>query len=453
MLLPGTKRIRDPIHNLIVFNNDDDTDALAWKLINTPEFQRLRRIKQLGFSEHVFPGATHSRLAHCIGVYRNARKLVGVIDELHPEAKDAEQAEIALIAALLHDIGHGSFRHAFEEAQKSRLGKDKTRRHELWTADIITRPEGEIFSLLGEAKAKAVADLLRLEVPQSVYHAIVSSSFDADRLDYLERDRFMTGTRAGAIDFEWLVNNLVLEPVPIGADDDEAGPGNLSFAFTHKATRAAEAFLLARYQLYEQVYLHRTTRGLEVLFSAALKIAASHIASGDAKIVGLGPSSPLIKFFAEGGETVENYLELDDTTMWSALNEMRHSEDAVLARLSKRLHSRDLYRCIDLTAELADKDDDEIREVERLIIRAAGDRLGVDVLKDQAPLSLYGIVGADDEKAHKKLRIRTGDGRVREIPHVSKLVDWTKANKKLTRFYASSPEVLAELRAAGGLHD
>ena len=80
MLLPGTKRIRDPIHNLIVFNNDDDTDALAWKLINTPEFQRLRRIKQLGFSEHVFPGATHSRLAHCIGVYRNARKLVGVID-------------------------------------------------------------------------------------------------------------------------------------------------------------------------------------------------------------------------------------------------------------------------------------------------------------------------------------------------------------------------------------
>lgn len=451
MLLPGTKRIRDPIHNLIVFKNDDDTDRLAWELIRCAEFQRLRRIKQLGFSEHVFPGATHSRLAHCIGVYRNARRLVAVIDDLNPGARDAEQAEVALIAALLHDIGHGPFSHAFEEAQKARLGKDKAKRHELWTAEIILREDGEVFRLLGEERAKAVAALLRLEVPQSVYHAIVSSSFDADRLDYLERDRFMTGTKAGAIDFEWLTNNLVLEPVPLGADDDEVGPGNLSFAFNHKAVRAAEAFLLARYQLYEQVYLHRTTRGLEALFSATLRRAADHIARGDFQAAGLGPNSPLTRFFADGGDTVPNYLDLDDTVMWAALNEMRFSNDQVLAELAGRLHCRKLYRCLDLTAELADRDDDEIREVERSIQRAAGERLGVEVLKDQAPLSLYGIVGADDEKSHKKLRILTGDGRVREIAHVSKLVDWTKANKKLTRFYASSPEVLAELRAAGGL--
>ena len=451
MLLSGNKRIRDPIHNLIVFDNDDETDDLAWKLIGTPEFQRLRRIKQLGFSEHVFPGATHSRFAHCIGVYRNARKLVSVIEKLAPESKDDGQAQIALLAALLHDIGHGPFSHGFEEAQKARLGKKNTKRHEIWTADIITRPGGEIVELLGEDRAKAIAELLKLEVPQNIYHAIVSSSFDADRLDYLERDRFMTGTRAGAIDFEWLLNNLILEPVPLGPDDDEAGAGNVSFAFAEKATRAAEAFLLARYQLYEQVYLHRTTRGLEVLFSAALKCAAGLIAEGNSKAVGIGPNSPLTRFFTPDGETVSNYLDLDDTVMWAAINEMRYSEHPVLACLATRLHRRDHYRCLDLSTLLADRDEDEGHDVELKIMRAAGARLGVDVLKDQAPLSLYGLVGADDEKAHKKLRIRTGDGRVREINNASKLVDWTKANRKLTRFYASSPEVLEELRIAGGL--
>lgn len=451
MVLPSTKRIRDPIHNLIVFNDDNETDALAWKLIGTAEFQRLRRIKQLGFSEHVFPGATHSRFAHCIGVYRNARKLVDVINRLAPDSRDEHQSQVALLAALLHDIGHGPFSHAFEEAQKARLGKKNTKRHELWTAEIITRPDGEISALLGEARAREVAELLKLEVPQSMYHAIVSSSFDADRLDYLERDRFMTGTRAGAIDFDWLLNNLLLEPVPLGADDDEAGVGNLSFAFAEKATRAAEAFLLARYQLYEQVYLHRTTRGLEVLFSAALRRAADLIAEGRAAAVGIGPNSPLARFFVAEGETVPNYLDLDDTVMWAAVNEMRHSEDPVLACLAARLHRRDHYRCLDLSTVLADRDEDEVHAVELQIMRAAGDRLGVDVLKDQAPLSLYGLVGADDEKAHKKLRIRTGDGRVREINNVSKLVDWTKANRKLTRFYASSSEVLDELRVAGDL--
>jgi HD superfamily phosphohydrolase len=114
---PKTQRIRDPIHDLVVFDEKDDIDQLAWRLINTPEFQRLRRIRQLGVSEFVFPGATHTRFAHSIGVYHNARRLVRLIDEhlldspksdANPEESPSEdRATVIRLAALLHDIGHG----------------------------------------------------------------------------------------------------------------------------------------------------------------------------------------------------------------------------------------------------------------------------------------------------------------------------------------------------------
>ena len=114
-----TQRIRDPVHGLVVFGggNDphqNDTDRIAWRLLNTREFQRLRRIRQLGFSDLVYPGATHSRLAHAIGVYHTARQLIEVIQRRQDQPHDKERARVVLLAALLHDIGHGPFSHVFE---------------------------------------------------------------------------------------------------------------------------------------------------------------------------------------------------------------------------------------------------------------------------------------------------------------------------------------------------
>src|SRR5580704_1648440 len=174
-----TQRIRDPVHGLIAFRESDPLDQLAWALLNTPEFQRLRRIKQLGFCEFVFPGATHTRLAHCIGVFEMARKLVGIIGRELGETNN-ERAEIAAIAALLHDVGHGPFSHAFEQAQRTR---GRRKRHEDWTAQIIRDPNGQIHPLLEQYRpgfSDAIADLLIAETPADIYDAIVSSSFDAD---------------------------------------------------------------------------------------------------------------------------------------------------------------------------------------------------------------------------------------------------------------------------------
>jgi uncharacterized protein len=221
---PRIQRVRDPVHGLIVFRADVPVHQLAWRLLDTPEFQRLRRIKQLGVSEFVFPNATHSRFAHSIGVFHVARTLVEIIKREIAgigQEFDPERAEVAVIAALLHDLGHGPFSHTFEGVQRSRdLGK----RHEQWTADIIRNPEGKIRALLdayrpGGGFCDSVAALVEAEDPVDIYYAVVSSSFDADRLDYLRRDRLMTGTGAGAIDFDWLMEHVRVREIAIEAAD------------------------------------------------------------------------------------------------------------------------------------------------------------------------------------------------------------------------------------------
>jgi len=220
-----TQRVRDPVHGLIVFRAGDQLAQLAWRLIGTPEFQRLRRIKQLGVSEFVFPGATHSRFAHSLGVFHVARTLVEIIKRELGEQFDPERAEVAVIAALLHDLGHGPFSHAFEAVQKAR---SIAKKHEKWSAEIIRNPQGQIRPLLDAYRpdsrfTEAVAELLEAEDPVDIYHAVVSSSFDADRLDYLRRDRLMTGTGAGAIDFDWLMEQLRVADVEIEAADANSG--------------------------------------------------------------------------------------------------------------------------------------------------------------------------------------------------------------------------------------
>jgi HD superfamily phosphohydrolase len=126
-MLDTAQRLRDPIHGLIHFGANA-FDQLIWSLIQTPEFQRLRRIRQLGFSELVFPGATHTRFAHSLGVFHTARRLTELLRERLGSNDDAEQARLVCCAALLHDIGHGPFSHAFESALKT-AGLHKKHEH------------------------------------------------------------------------------------------------------------------------------------------------------------------------------------------------------------------------------------------------------------------------------------------------------------------------------------
>lgn len=214
------QRLRDPIHNLIEFRADEFEDAM-WRVIESRPFQRLRRVKQLGFSEMVYSGATHTRFAHSIGVFHTARQLMAVIKDKQQDYRQSK-AERALAAARVHDVGHGPFSHAFEDFGKTH--KLKLASHEAVSDRLIRDSEiADVLKSLGSGFHDDVANIISADGPQSIYDAVVSSQFDADRLDYMRRDRFMAGSSHGVIDYDWLVSNLQIGKVEVGVDDSKTG--------------------------------------------------------------------------------------------------------------------------------------------------------------------------------------------------------------------------------------
>jgi HD superfamily phosphohydrolase len=254
------KIIRDPVHDIIPFQ-DTACDRLLLRLIETAEFQRLRRIKQLGMSELVFPGANHNRFAHSLGVMNTARRFLSTLEResgIVPE----EQRIAVLTASLLHDVGHGPFSHTFEKV----TGES----HEARTIEIIQDPDTEVHKCLSDFDAKLPQTLAAffdedLEgrqrdalIPPHLTQ-VVSSQLDADRFDYLLRESYATGTQYGRFDANWLLQHLHL-------DGDKK-----RFYLSHKGIIAAEAYVFARHHMYKTVYFHKTTRAAEVMLRLLFK--------------------------------------------------------------------------------------------------------------------------------------------------------------------------------------
>jgi hypothetical protein len=338
------QRVRDPLHDLIDFPADQFHDVL-WRVAQTRPFQRLRRVKQLGFSDFVYPGATHSRFAHSLGVFHIARRLMRIIESHMGTARYLpRQADAAIAAALVHDLGHGPFSHAFEDV--GRRLKLRMANHE-HVSDALIR-NGEVADALnrfGSGFANDVAAIVK-GGGRDLYSAVVSSQFDADRLDYMRRDRLMTGTQHGAIDFEWLIANIEIGEVPYGVD--EKGLGTIeTFVLGPKAVYAAEAYVLGLFQLYPTVYFHKATRGAEKLFSELLLRIFNLIANGGRTKTGLPKGHPLVEFI-RNPEDVERVLALDDTVIWGALSLFADASDAVVSDFAKRLRDRKLYKSLNV---------------------------------------------------------------------------------------------------------
>jgi len=205
------QRVRDPLHDLIKFSANEFENGM-WRVIQTPEFQRLRRVKQLGFSELVYPGATHTRFAHSIGVFHTARQLMSIIEDQQGAANlQARRRDTALAAALVHDIGHGPFSHSFETVA-ARL-KLPSATHEVVSASLIRDSEisAQLDKAMGNGFSLEVSSLIAADGPTDIYSSVVSSQFDADRLDYMRRDKLMTGTQHSEIDYTCFLKICDLE--------------------------------------------------------------------------------------------------------------------------------------------------------------------------------------------------------------------------------------------------
>jgi HD superfamily phosphohydrolase len=355
--MPSAKvqRIRDPVHNLIEFGATKKRQQLElalWDVIQTRPFQRLRRIKQLGFSELVFSGATHTRFSHSIGVFHTARLLLGAIERsmdmsgiLHGD----NQAGFALAAALVHDVGHGMFSHAFEAVGKEL--KLPLARHEA-VSDRIIR-EGEIKEVLdnclGNGFAGNVADLIAREQPKDLYDAVVTSQFDADRLDYMQRDRMMTGVHSGAVDVTWLLNNLEVASIPVSVDDVSFRTVE-TLVLGPKAYHVAESYVLALFHLYPNVYFHKATRGAEMILRDLILRMFSLHKEGRVSDTALPANHPLVRFVNEPGN-LERAQALDDSVLWGALPMLLEAADRQVGLRARQLLDRRLLSAFDVWEE------------------------------------------------------------------------------------------------------
>ena len=314
--LAEEKVFKDPIHKYVHVK-----DQLIWDLIKTKEFQRLRRIKQLGTLYLAFHTSEHSRFGHSLGVYEIVRRM---IDEsfVGREAWNNKDRPLALCAALLHDLGHGPFSHSFEKI----FNTD----HEAFTQEIITgnTEVNEVLSRVSETFPQEVADVINKTHKNKLVISMISSQIDADRMDYLQRDAYFTGVSYGTFDMERILRLM--------------RPSKDEVLIKESGMHAVENFIMSRYQMYWQIYFHPVSRGGEVLLNNCLK-RVKQLYKEDYQFK-MYPKE-FIPFF-EGTMTIDQYVELDEVTVLFYLKKWIHEEDEILSDLARRFINRDLFKYI-----------------------------------------------------------------------------------------------------------
>ncbi|MBX3458563.1 MAG: HD domain-containing protein [Planctomycetes bacterium] len=425
--------IRDPIHDIIPFE-DTKLDALLLSLINTREFQRLRRIKQLGMAELVFPAANHSRFAHSIGVMHNARRFVEAVTKAGAPLKDNQKAAV-IAAALLHDVGHGPFSHAFEK-----VTGDK---HERRTLEVIQSPETEVHQTLKSFDKdvdlpKLIANFFDESLDDEALgkagipafaSQIVSSQLDADRTDFLLRDSHATGTHYGRFDLNWLIRSLKFI-------DNKIVVGK-------KGLSTVEQYVFARQHMYLRCYFHKTSHAAELMlkhvFDRFKNLLTEH---GAEKVNGLVPGvNPLlVKAFSTGAKMpLADYQKLDDGTVSEFFRCCADSKDPTLAYLANGLLHRRLYKVVEATGQGLDKISDLGAALAEVV------KSNAKLLPDSFPSKYVGKAETikearytpytPDEKRQSQIHVESATGKVTELSKEVPSIATLERQKDLLRYY------------------
>ncbi|MFM8433191.1 MAG: HD domain-containing protein [Bacteroidota bacterium] len=329
--------MNDPIYGFIKLPSD-----LVFRLIEHPYFQRLRRIRQLGMTHLVYPGAHHTRFHHALG----AMHLMGrAIDILRSKGQEItrDEAEAATVAILLHDIGHGPFSHALEDSIVRGI------KHEELSALFMDRLNKDFGGAL-----ELALSIFRGKYPKKFLHQLVSSQLDMDRLDYLNRDSFFTGVSEGVISFDRILEMLQVR--------------NDQLVVEEKGIYSIEKFIVARRLMYWQVYLHKTVVGAECLLTGILR-RARQVALGDSHLF----TTPALRTFLLNDYTrsdfdsdpglLEAFAGLDDSDITSSIKVWTNHPDFVLSELSKRLLHRRLFKIVLRREPFSRKESEEFRAI------------------------------------------------------------------------------------------
>jgi len=402
-----TKIINDPIYGFIKINN-----PFILKLIDHPFVQRLKRIKQLGLAEFVYPGAHHTRFHHALGAMHLMDQALANLQAKGYTITDQEK-EAAAIAILLHDVGHGPFSHVLEYTLLNHV-------HHEEISNLLMKKLNEHF----DGRLTLAIAMFSGKYERPFFHQLISSQLDVDRLDYLSRDSFYTGVREGFIGSERLLSMLDLQ--------DE------NLVMEEKGIYSIENFLMARRLMYWQVYLHKTAIAAETMLIQILRRAKTLINEGKK----LSCTSALMTFlkkdysweeFASTDKLWLAFTDLDDHDVWAAIKEWKHGTDPILTRLCTDFLARRLFTCKLGTQPIPKSKRTELAQeiTQRLKI-------------NEEELSYFVVEGTTSNSAYVQgdntIKIVDKQGQVVELAEASDLPTIQALSKIVKKYYFCCPK-------------
>ncbi|WP_231458648.1 MULTISPECIES: HD domain-containing protein [unclassified Pedobacter] len=337
------KIINDPVYGFISIHSE-----LVYDVISHPYFQRLRYIKQLGMTHLVYPGALHTRFHHALGAMHLMSLAIGLLKSKGHNITEGEE-QAAILAILLHDIGHGPFSHALEHSLVTGI------KHEDISAKLM-----QDLNQHFDGKLTHAIEIFNGTYNKKFLHQLISGQLDLDRMDYLNRDSFFTGVSEGVISFDRIIKMFNV------FDDD--------LVIEEKGIYSIEKFLIARRLMYWQVYLHKTVIAGEMILVKLLERAKFLAAKGDDLF-----AAPSLSYFLKNDINEENFFEqqenlahftnLDDQDIYAAVKVWVQHPDKILAALCQMLTSRNLYK-VEMSNEKAS--DDRVKFLQNATIDLLG---------------------------------------------------------------------------------
>lgn len=396
------KIINDPVFGFI-----NIPKGLLYNIVRHPLLQRLTRIKQLGLSSVVYPGAQHTRFQHSLGAFYLMNEAITHLTAKGNFIFDSE-AEAVKAAILMHDIGHGPFSHVLENTIVQGIG------HEEISLMLMERINQEM-----DGQLNLTIQIFKDEYPKRFLHQLVSGQLDMDRLDYLRRDSFYSGVTEGNIGSARIIKMLDVR-------DDH-------LVIESKGIYSIENFLMARRLMYWQVYLHKTSVAYEQMLINAL-LRAKELANRGIEVF----ASPALRFFLyneidrntfhKKTECLENFISLDDNDIWTSLKVWCNHPDKVLSTLSEGLINRRIFK-VEISSEEISRS--RLKELQEQICKQ------LDITSDEAH---YFISTPDIEKnmydpADDSIDILYSDGSIKNIAEASDMLNISLLSKKVKKHY------------------
>lgn len=411
------KIINDPVYGFVSIPS-----GLIFDLIQHPYMQRLRYIKQVSMTHLVYPGALHTRFQHVIGAMHLMQLAIDTLRSKGISISNEEE-EAALIAILLHDIGHGPFSHSLEHTIIEGVS------HEVISSLLMDELNVEF-----EGRLQLAITIFNKQYPRKFLHQLVSSQLDTDRMDYLNRDSFFTGVSEGVISFDRIIKMLTVE--------------NDELVVESKGIYSVEKFLIARRLMYWQVYLHKTVIAAEQMLIQILRRAKQLSAAG----VDLFATRALHHFlinrvtalnFKHDSKHLDYFMKLDDTDILSAIKSWTDHEDKILNVLCRGLMRRDLFRTEMRSSNFSE---DEINDVRKKV------KLSLGLMDNEVDYFVYYQVVHNSAYSSEldPIKIMNKGGDLVEIAEASDLSNLEALSKRVIKYALTYPKGIEDVVTTEG---